>query len=383
MSFRTIFAGTVLIAALAGASKAQQTQQVASVYHDVHQIASKYVNEDRTIWVRVPLDYSRTEEKYPVIYMLDGHAPQTSMMAGIIEQQAWAGMMPEAILVSIQNTNRSRDLTPVDDGKGGSVGGGDRFLDFVEKEVMPLVDGKYRTQPYRIFAGHSLGGLMSVYAMVTRPWMFNSYIAASPVLHFKDDFVIGKAKSAFKERKDWDKTLFVSIGNEPDYSNGFKDFRKLIENEKPKGLEFEFREFPEETHGSVVLRAYYWGLRKVFEGWQPDRIGSVADLERHYERLTKRFGYSILPPEAAMNRIGYQLLNAGRTLEAIDAFKKNAANYANSANVYDSLGEAYEKNGQRSKAAENYRRAVDLARAAGDTRSEAIFKGRLERLEND
>jgi diphthamide synthase subunit DPH2 len=33
-------------------------------------------------------------------------------MVGIIEQQVWGGMMPEMILVGIQNTNRTRDLTP-------------------------------------------------------------------------------------------------------------------------------------------------------------------------------------------------------------------------------------------------------------------------------
>ena len=41
--------------------------------------------------------------------------------------------MPEMIFVSIQNTNRSRDLTPTDDGKGGNVGGGDKFLEFHRK----------------------------------------------------------------------------------------------------------------------------------------------------------------------------------------------------------------------------------------------------------
>jgi Tfp pilus assembly protein PilF len=82
-----------------------------------------------------------------------------------------------------------------------------------------------------------------------------------------------------------------------------------------------------------------------------------------------------------MNRIGYQLLNSGRTLEALEVFKKNASNYPKSANVYDSLGEAFEKNGQKEKAADNYRKAVGLAAAAGDTRLESTYRKHLERVE--
>lgn len=159
-----------------------QNQQVASVVHTQYKINSQYLNEERTILVRVPANYARTGEKFPVVYMLDAHPPQNAMMAGIIEQQAWGGMMPEMIVVGIQNTNRGRDLTPTAlEARPGS-GGGDKFLDFLEKEVMPMVEKNYRTEPFRVFAGHSLGGLTAVYAFVSRPDLFNAYIAASPVL---------------------------------------------------------------------------------------------------------------------------------------------------------------------------------------------------------
>ena len=105
-----------------------QTRQVASVVHTQYKINSQILGEERTILVRVPANYEQTDERFPVIYMTDAHPPQNAMMTGIIEQQAWGGMMPEMILVGIQNTNRSRDLTPTDDGKGGQVGGAPKFL---------------------------------------------------------------------------------------------------------------------------------------------------------------------------------------------------------------------------------------------------------------
>jgi CubicO group peptidase (beta-lactamase class C family) len=64
--------------------------------------------------------------------------------------------------------------------------------------------------------------------------------------------------------------------------------------------------------------------------------------------------------EAQMNRIGYDLLRAQRLKDAIEIFKQNVADYPQSANVYDSLAEAYAANGERELAIKNYERAVAL-----------------------
>lgn len=360
-----------------------QTEQVASVYHNVEKIDSAYVKEQRTAWVRVPLSYYQSRERYPVIYMLDGHTPFPSMMSGLVEQQAWGGKMPEAIVVSIRNTNRSRDMTPTDDGKGGRVGGAGNFLDFIQKELIPLVEKKYRTQPFRVFAGHSLAGLAVVYALVTRPDMFDGYIAASPVLRYDKRFVIREAGNSLPERYGKRKAVFVSIGDEPAYVDGFRSFERLLNKRKPKGLDFEFRRFKGENHGSVVLPAFFSGLRLIFKGWQAERISTLADLDRHYRRLSKKFGYEIRIPEAMLNSLGYRLLRAGRTREALEAFKRNAATYPESANVYDSLGDAYLRSGNRKKALENYRHAVKRASASGDDQAAETYRKKLERIEKN
>jgi len=109
------------------------------------------------------------------------------------------------------------------------------------------------------------------------------------------------------------------------------------------------------------LRAYYAGLRKIFSGWTPPPTGSLTDLENHYKKLSERFGYQIKIPEDLLNRAGYQLLNANKINEAIDIFRKNVENFPNSANVYDSLAEAYEKNGQLKQAQESYEKAYKMA----------------------
>ena len=357
-----------------------QNQQVASVVHTQFKINSAVLGEERTILVRVPAAYAGRDEKFPVVYMTDAHPPQNAMMAGLIEQQAWSGMMPEMILVGIQNTNRTRDLTPTRLADRAGSGGGGKFLQFLEKEVIPTVEKNFRTQPFRVFAGHSLGGLTAVYAALERPDLFNAYIAASPVLHWDNDFVIRRAEELFRQNRDWKKTMFVALGNEPEYTKGFHAFQALLKKTKPKNFEYEFEEFPKENHGSVVLPAYYAGLRKIFEGWTPPAGGNIADLENHYRRLSERFGYEIKPPEALVNRIGYQLLNANRMDEALSVFRKNVENYPNSANVYDSLAEAFEKNGQLRQAAENYEKAYRRAETNGETQLAQTAKANFERV---
>ena len=356
-----------------------QTTQIASVVHTQYKINSQVLGEERTILVRVPANYAERNERFPVVYMLDAHPPQNAMMAGIVEQQAWGGMMPEMIIVGIQNTNRTRDLTPTKTERMDS-GGADKFLDFLEKEVIPLVEKNYRTQPFRIFAGHSLGGLMAVYAFVARPDLFNAYIAASPVLHWDNDFVIKRAEEVFKQNKDWKKTMFISIGDEPDYVKGFNSFQDLLKKAKPKNFEYEFRQFKDENHASSVLPAYYAGFRKIFAGWTPPVSGNIADLENHYRKLSERFNYEIKIPEAMLNQIGYQLLNSNRLDEAISAFKKNVENHPNSANVYDSLAAAFEKNGQLKQAAEYYEKAYKRAEINGETPLAQTAKANFERI---
>lgn len=379
-STRILFLSVLTVFAFVLMPVHAQNQQIASVVHTRYTISSKPLGEDRTIVIRVPTGYERSTQKFPVVLMLDAHAPANAMMASIIESQAAAGMMPEMILVGIQNTNRTRDLTPTKTDRPNS-GGADKFLDFIETEVLPFVEKNYRTQPYRIFAGHSLAGLTVVYTLASRPHLFNGYIAVSPVLHWDDRFVINKSAETFKNAKNWKKSLFVTVGDEPTYIGGFNSFKDLLKKSGPDGLDYEFQHWTDEDHSSIVMRAYLAGMRKIHNGWNiGNTIDSVLALEAHYAKLSKRFGYEIKPPEAAINQLGYIFLRDEKVPEAIAAFEKNVELYPDSANVYDSLGEALEKNGSRSKALANYEKAFKMAESRGEAQLAQSVKANIDRL---
>lgn len=79
-----------------------------------------------------------------------------------------------------------------------------------------------------------------------------------------------------------------------------------------------------------------------------------------YDEL-KRQDSNFRPSESDLNDWAYRMLNGGgKPKEALEIFKLNASLYPDSANVYDSLAEAFEANGERAQAVRNYRRSLEL-----------------------
>ncbi len=359
-------------------------------------INSAVLGEERTILVRVPPGYETNKLRYPVLYMTDGNA-HIAHTSSTVEFLARNGRMSELIVVGITNTDRTRDLSPthvtttVAGGNSAlqfpTSGGADKFLKFIETELIPDIEKRYRVQPYRILAGHSLGGLFAVHAMVSRPELFHSYVAVSPALQWDNQVAVKRAEDFFKARKEWQGTLFMSLGHEPGpIEDGFYQLKQVLEKNQTKGFEWDAQVLDDEDHGSVVLRSHYLGMRKVFTGWQVPRdpetggvAGDFKSVEEHYQKLSQKFRFTISAPEVLINQLGYQSLFAGRSDEAIAIFKTNVERYPDSANVYDSLAEAYERGGQLELAAPLYEKAQTLGQQNQDPNL-AIYKANFERV---
>lgn len=345
-------------------------------------LKSAVLGEERTILVRTPAAYDRGEQRYPVLYMTDGdaHLQHTAASVAFLARN---GRMPEMIVVGIPNTDRARDLTPTrvermsgnPNARFPTSGGADNFLKFIETELVPHIDSKYRTVPFRALAGHSLGGMFAIHAMVSRPELFNAVISVSPALQWDNFVTIDRAKEFFKNRKDYNRTLFVTLGNEQgDIEDGYKLLREILEKQQVKGFAWEAVHMNDEDHGSVVLRSHYAGLRKIYDGWQFPRdpmtggmnVTGLKGLEDHYSKLSERLSYKVIAPEPLMNQLGYQLMGAGKMDEAIEAFKLNVERYPKSANVYDSLAEAHEKSGKLDLARAGYEKAVAIGKETAD-----------------
>ena len=380
------FAVLLLISAAAVAQPATGTVKKLT-------LKSAVLGEDRIVLVRTPPGYETNKVSYPVLYMTDGDA-HMGHTASTIEFLTRNGRMSDLIVVGVTNTDRTRDLTPVkstNKNPAGELqfptsGGADNFLKFFETELIPEIEKQYRVQPYRILAGHSLGGLFAIHSMISKPGLFNSYVAVSPSLQWENGEELKRAEDFLKNQKELKVTLFVSIGNEPGaIGESFDSFKDLLSKTSIKGFEWQAERMADEDHGSVVLRSHYFGLRKVYEGWQGARdpksgaiIGGLQGADAHYKKLSERFGYTIPVPENLINQIGYQFIFDGKPEEAIAVFKANVERYPASANVYDSLAEAYERGGRIDLAEPLYEKAQVLGQQNNDPNA-AIYKANYDR----
>jgi len=296
------------------------------------------------------------------------------------------GRMPQMIIVGVANTDRTRDLTPKilrsKDDRFQTGGGADTFLTFFEKELIPYIENNYRTQPYRVFTGHSFGGLFAINAFLTKPELFNAYISVSPSLWWDDERLISDAKVFFNNKKSVDTTLFVTMAAEGERMiNPYNKFVNVAKESKTKGLIFASKEFDDEDHGSTVLRSQYFALKQVWDGWNMPRetFGEGLNaVQAHYKKIAKKFGFEVQVPEGLINNLGYSALGNKKFDQAIEAFAYNVQMYPSSANVYDSLADAQENKGELNKAHKNYSKALELAEPSDPNK--VMFEKNKERV---
>jgi uncharacterized protein len=372
----------VLLCLISYRTHAQETQPVLT--NDRLTLHSTVLKEDREILVRLPDGYARAQNTYPVVYMLDGHPPRINLMTGTIQNLVQSDQAPEMILVSIPNTDRQRDMTPsLISGQAGG-GGADNFLRFIETELIPAIEKKYRVQPYRILVGHSLSGLFATYAFLSRPQVFNAYLAASPHLQWDNHFINRNGAAMLQSHKDARRTLFIALGDEPPYLQGFNGLRELLDKSGKK-YDHTFLHLPEENHASINVDVFHKGLRRV---WHKLNIPAtrlqagipLREIEMHYKDASDTYGYNIPIPENLLNTAGYGLLQKDRMKEALEVFEKNIQLYPASANTYDSYAEALIKDGQLKKAKENLEKAVKLAEEDNNPQLLQIFRENLKKV---
>ena len=351
------------------------------VLGNIISLESIVLNEERDFYVYLPAGYEQSDEKYPVMYVLDGETKFT-ISAAIANFLANNRQIPQMIVIGIPNVARNRDFTPAIDERMQNSGGADNFISFLDKELIEFVDNTYRTQNFKVLFGHSLCGMFSAYTLFTNPDLFNAYIAASPYLMMSNEYVIKKAEEVLIAQTDFNNQLYMSIGNEPTYFKSLDKFKSLL-NKNDSELNWILHKYDDEDHASIPFRTISDGLGFIFSDWRLTIVTAmkgVDAIKKHIDNSNNKYGFT-KQMEPTLNFAGYQLLQAGEIEKAIEIFEYNIELYPSSANVYDSLGDGYDAQGSKKKALTSYTKAVSLAETNNNP-SLAIFKQNLERLKN-
>ncbi len=357
-------------------------------------IHSKVLKEDRTLWIYFPKSYTGSTDKYPVLYLLDGDT-HFHYLTGFVDFFSTRDNMPEMIVVAIPNTHRMRDLTPIHWKSRPTSGGGGNFLKFLKEELFPYVEGRYRTQPYRTLAGHSLSAFFTLHVLLTQPDMFNAYIAASPPFYWGDKLLFKEgetfpgtwktAQAGTSKGQGFSRFLFYTVGGleTEDMRTNARGFEKLLKQKAPKGLDWHFRFLEKDEHGTISHRTFCNGLETLFEGFlfplEDPSVQSLEGIKTHYRRLSDKYGYHLPVPRMIANLVGYDLMMQGKPEEAVKVLTFNAGNYPQAPDVFNLLGLVYQNRKQLAEAETQFQKACELAKRHNDPRLKN-FQRNLERV---
>ncbi len=360
---------------------------------------SNILKEHRRVWVSVPESY-KGQSKYPVVYVLDGGMHFQTVNA--IINQLGSGSIPEMILVGIENsTSRIRDLTPthVNQARGSKEwvkgsGGGDKFTDFIAKELMPYIDSKYPTTSYSTLLGHSLGGLLVVNTMMKRPKLFVNYIAIDPSLWWDDATLVSQVEAIIDSESLNGKSLFLSISNPlpPDTEkdiNVLKNdrtieteglraalkFSEIVSQADSSALNFSYKYYEYEDHGTIPLISAYDGLRYLFPWYKmsgkfvdtvKDSKSSTSDIintfSERFNLLSNKFGYKISPDKEFLNNLGYMFMKDSPQ-KSFAFFSMLIDYYPENANGYDSMADYYESQNDSKNAVKFVSKAYEISKS--------------------
>lgn len=237
----------------------QQTGITDSLY-------SSILQQQRTFSVVLPPGYD-SSKKYDVLYVLDGlgNTEETTQIQGFLRG---SGFIPQNIVVGIYQVKRNSELTPTGADNPSEFGGADTFLSFIENELMPYINKKYPASGSNALYGHSFGGLFVMYALVTRPELFDIYLAADPSFWWDKRYMRDFVKEKLDSTRLGNKVLYISgRGGMDAESMGIPAIDSVLRSAASSALKWKVANYPGETHNSVKFKSVYDGLKFAYEGY--------------------------------------------------------------------------------------------------------------------
>ena len=326
---------------------------------------SEILKEERSILIHLPTGYEKSQENYPVLYVLDGGSvPSFSIVAGTVERTAY-GTIPNMIVVGIGNTDRDRDMFPMKLENSQTGGGADNFIDFFSKELIPFVDKNYRAENYRVLSGTSNSAFFSIYVLLKKPNLFSSYVASSPtLLEWFEDRMYQKFDELKKKNESLNKTLYLIYG-ENDFQSIIKSIpklKKIIEENTPE--EFRWKVELAKDEGHVPSNSISKGLQFVLSGWKYPREklkeSTFHEVSAYYNQLVEKHGLDVEISKMALLDLGNDLVRNHKINEALEVHKLNIKLYPGNSYAHYYLGLAYEKNGEITLAVKHIEKALEM-----------------------
>ena len=238
----------------------------------IDEIQSKELGEKRIVNIYLPAGYDKNDTvKYPVIYLLDGSADEDFIhVAGLVQfyNFDWVNIVPKSIVVGISNVDRQRDFTFPTTIKEQqdwipNSGHSDKFISFIEKELQPFMETKYKGNKDKTIIGQSLGGLLASEILIKKPTLFNRYVIISPSLWWDYGSLLNQQSPMLEESFGQKTEIYVGVGKEGLTPGAVPRVMEVdanllvdkIKGTKSKNVTVSFDYLPLENHASIMHQA--------------------------------------------------------------------------------------------------------------------------------
>lgn len=228
---------------------------------------STAVNDDFEIMVGLPFGYERTDTSYKVLYVLDANVT-FGMVNDIQTLISFEPENPAMIIVGIGYKDfgnwiqkRARDYMPSAVSSTPGSGEADKFLSFLEKQLIPEIDKRFRTNGSKLIYGHSTAALFGLYTLFQRPGLFDGYIITSPSVDEDNGFSHNLFKSSSSTKP---VRVFTSYGSreKASFQSAYKSFLEVFQAWKGREVILKSEEF-DASHMSSMAPAFVKGLEFV------------------------------------------------------------------------------------------------------------------------
>ena len=355
--------------------------------YEVVSINSPVLKEERQYQVLLPENYSASSQIYPVIYRLDG-ADNIPLMQEVLGRLKDNNAAPDVIIVAIENTDRLRDMYPtVNKDRNGPVGvggGAEKFLAFIEQELIPDVEKRYRTHSTRIIAGASAGGVFSLYAMQQRPGLFDAHIAYSPAVWWNAGAMVKRTKQWLSTQPAVSTYVYINMGNEGLPMRPYYDeLLAVFSTHNNSNIKLIVDEHPGVAHGLTSSAGIFSAYQSFFMSKDFARDDITSDMQiidDYYRRLGKQWGTESTPPENVVRELGYYFNWQQKTDLAMLLFKHNMSHHSKNPDAITGVAYGYEGQNKLDKALRYAKKA--LAVAPEDHAYYDYFVENVDRLES-
>lgn len=329
---------------------------------------STILSEQRDLLIQLPNSYKQNKKlNYPVLYLPDG-LRNFNHASGTLDLLTQSHQAQEMIIVAIKNTQRTRDFTPSYDenyNQWGISGGADKFLDFIEQELKPYINKHYRTNGFNVLSGHSLGGLLTIYSLQTRPHLFQAHFAFSPSLWWHEAMIFKVAHSFYTNTHELNNYLYMNMADEGgNMQSSFERYKALLEKHSPKGFNYHTDSIIDENHSTsamVGLNKAYSHLYKELEcpndlinkGWQA--------IDDYYKELSKTYGAELKANYYTLAQVAGASFSNKNYDQAIATYRKIISKFPHLSDPYYRIAYIYHAQSEYKSAVNAIDKALEMS----------------------